>query len=156
MTVIVLHTEIAAPPERCFELSLDLDVHRRSMEHSGERIVGGRTAGVLGLGEEVTWEAKHFGIWHHHTSRITRHDPPRYFRDSMVRGRFERFEHDHYFEPLAQGTVMRDVLDFASPCGVLGRLVDRVVLARYLERLLVRRNAMIKREAEAPASRPSA
>ena len=61
MTAITLHTEIAAPPERCFDLSRDLDIHVRSMEHSSERVVGGRATGMLGLGEEVTWEARHFG-----------------------------------------------------------------------------------------------
>jgi ligand-binding SRPBCC domain-containing protein len=148
-TRIELTTTIRAPVPVCFDLARSVDVHVRSFAHTGERAVGGRTAGPLGLGEEVTWRGRHFGVVHEHTSRITAFDPPRYFRDSMVRGRFRSFEHDHWFEPGPDGTVMRDLLVFSSPCGVLGRLVDRLVLRRYLTRLLERRNAALRSEAEA-------
>ena len=118
------------------------------MAHTGEQAIAGRTSGLIGAGEEVTWRARHFEIHHQHTSRITAFDRPRHFRDSMVRGRFVAFEHDHFFEPTGQGTRMRDVVEFASPLGPLGRVVDRLLLGRYLERLLRRRNEGIKREAE--------
>jgi hypothetical protein len=71
MPRIELTTRIAAPPERCFDLARDLDLHLQTMRQSGERIVGGRTAGLIGLNEEVTWSARHFGVHHRHTSRIT-------------------------------------------------------------------------------------
>lgn len=31
----------------------------------------GVTSGLIGLGEHVTWRAKHFGFWHELTSEIT-------------------------------------------------------------------------------------
>src|SRR5438045_2573161 len=108
MPTLVLETTIAAPRPRCFDLSRDLDLHLRSMTESGERAVAGRLSGLIGMGEEVTWEARHFGLTHQHTSRITAFDPPAHFRDSMVRGRFARFEHDHYFLEQSGGTLMRD------------------------------------------------
>jgi len=151
---LVLETTIAAPRERCFDLSRDLDLHLRSMSDSGERAVAGRLSGLIGMGEEVTWEARHFGLTHRHTSRITTFDPPAHFRDSMVRGRFERFEHDHYFAERDGVTVMRDVLDFASPLGPIGGVVDALFLKAYLRALLVRRNLAIKGAAE-DLSRPS-
>ncbi len=119
------------------------------MKHTGERAVGGRTSGLIGPGEEVTWEGRHFGIRHRHTALITRYDRPRHFRDSMTRGRFAAFEHDHYFDPEASGTLMRDVVEFASPLGWIGRLVDKLVLAKYLRKLIAERGEVIKREAEA-------
>ena len=36
--------------------------------------------------------------------------------------------------------MMRDVVEFDSPMGPIGSLVDRVVLTRYLTGLLVQRN----------------
>ena len=66
----------------------------------------------------------------------------------MVKGRFARFDHDHHFEPIGSGTLMRDVLEFESPFGLLGRLVDRMLLRGYLERLLSERALAIKSEAE--------
>jgi ligand-binding SRPBCC domain-containing protein len=124
------------------------------MSRSGEQAVSGRTSGLIGLGEEVTWRARHFGVIHHHTSRITAFDRPAYFRDSMVAGRFRTFEHDHIFEMLGDQTRMRDVLSFESPLGALGSLVDRLFLARYLRKLLEERNRTIRTEAERARAEP--
>ena len=41
----------------------------------GQVAVGGRTSGLIGLGEEVTWRARHFGVTQHLTSKITAFDP---------------------------------------------------------------------------------
>src|SRR5688572_15352099 len=97
MPRIEIVIEIAASPPRCFDLARDLDLHVASMAHTGERAVAGRTSGLIGLGEEVTWRGRHFGFVLDHTSRITAFDPPRHFRDEMIRGRFETFVHDHFF-----------------------------------------------------------
>lgn len=148
MPRIEIETTIDARREICFDLARDLDLHLRSMHHSGERAIGGRTSGLIEMGEEVTWQARHFGFTHQHCSRITAFARPEHFRDSMVRGRFRRFEHDHFFDDKDGRTVMRDAIDFASPFGLLGRLVDRIVLARYLRRLIEGRNRVIKDAAE--------
>jgi ligand-binding SRPBCC domain-containing protein len=145
---IVLSTHIHAPVERVFDLSRSVDLHMASTAHTGERAVAGVTSGLMALGEEVTWRARHFGLWQHLTSRITAFDRPAYFRDSLVRGIFRRFDHDHFFAVSHHGTVMRDVFDFQSPLGILGRLADRVFLVRYMTHLLATRNALIKTVAE--------
>lgn len=143
-----LCTLIRAPRERCFDLSRDIDLHVRSMAESGERAIAGCTSGLIGLDEEVTWEARHFGVLHRHRSRITEYDRPRHFRDIQVEGRFARFEHDHFFDEVEAGTEMRDVLAFESPLGPLGKVVDWLVLGRYLERLINERNEVIRAAAE--------
>ena len=100
------------------------------------------------LVEEVTWRARHFGVEQDLTSRITAYDRPHYFRDTMVRSAFARFEHDHFFDPADGGTLMRDVFDFAAPLGVLGRLAERLFLARYMRRFLSARLRGLKLLAE--------
>jgi ligand-binding SRPBCC domain-containing protein len=148
-----LVTTIRAAAQRCFDLSRDIDLHIRSMTHSGETAVAGRTSGLIGMGEEVTWRARHFGVMHEHCSRITAFEPPGHFRDSMVRGRFRLFEHDHFFvESQPAVTVMRDVIQFASPLGPLGAIVDVLVLRAYLRNLIEARNAVIKKAAESVPS----
>ena len=102
-------------------------------------------------GEEVTWRARHFGVWQELTSRITAFDRPRHFRDSMVRGAFRRFDHDHYFDAEGAGTRMRDVFDYAAPLGPLGRLVERLLLTRYMRRVLEERGRELKTVAESGA-----
>jgi hypothetical protein len=71
MMVIQLSTSIAAPPERVFDLVRSIDAHQQSAEGTKERAVAGVTHGLIGLGNEVTWEATHFGIKQRLTVRIT-------------------------------------------------------------------------------------
>jgi ligand-binding SRPBCC domain-containing protein len=106
------------------------------------------TSGLIGPGEEVTWRARHFGVWQSLTVRVDEFESPIYFSDRMVRGAFRHMEHHHHFAPSAQGTTMRDVLEFHSPVGVLGWLVDALVLKRYLRSFLIERNRVIKSTAE--------
>jgi ligand-binding SRPBCC domain-containing protein len=75
-------------------------------------------------------------------------DRPTHFRDSMVRGAFDRFDHDHYFTPEGSGTRMHDVFDFTAPLGPLGWIAERLFLVRYMRRFLERRNAEVKAIAE--------
>ena len=149
MPSFTLETFIAAPPEVCFDLSLDLDLHQGSMDHTGERIVGGRPEGRIGLHEYVTWEATHFGVRQRMTVGITALERPRRFHDEMLKGAFRRFEHEHTFEPVPGGTCLRDELEVEAPVPILGWLVARWVLVPYLTRLMARRNALIKARAEA-------
>jgi ligand-binding SRPBCC domain-containing protein len=144
MTTITIVTTIRASPERCFDASRDLDLHLESMGHTGERAVAGRTSGLIELGEQVTWEGRHFGIRQRFTSAITAYDRPRHFQDSMLRGAFRSFVHDHYFEPCDEGTLMTDVLVFRSPFGFVGAIVDRLIMTGYLTRMLTKRNEIVK------------
>lgn len=144
MSRIELTTLIAAPRERCFDLSLSVDVHLESTAHTDERVVAGPRSGVLALGDEITWEARHLGRRRRLAMRVSAYDRPRMFRDELVRGPLRKLVHDHLFERHAQGTEMRDVFEFESGF----RLVDALVLARHFRRLLVRRNETIKRLAE--------
>lgn len=129
-------------------ISRSVDLHTASTAQTGERAIEGVTSGLLSLGQEVTWRARHFGIWQRLTSRITAFDRPAHFRDSFVRGAFRRFDHDHFFSQHGEITILRDVFDFESPVGLLGRIADQLFLTRYLKRFLVARNALIKEVAE--------
>ncbi len=140
MPRIELVRVVAAPAPRLFDLARSVDAHVASTPGTSERVVAGRTRGLLGLGEEVTWEARHFGVRQRLTSRITAFDRPRHFRDSMVRGAFARFDHDHHFEPGPGGmTRCLDVFDFDAPLGPLGRVAERLFLERYMRRFLEER-----------------
>ncbi|MBD3943443.1 SRPBCC family protein [Microbacterium sp. NEAU-LLC] len=134
-----LVTEASISAEALFDLSLDIDAHVDSMSQTGERAISGVTTGVIGLGDTVTWRARHFGIWWTMTSQITALDRPSHFTDRQVRGPFKTFVHEHRFEQLATGSRMTDTITLASP--VFGALVERLILVPYLRRLIARRNA---------------
>lgn len=145
MRCIRLETVIAAPIGTCFDLSLSVDAHTASMRGSGERAIGGVTSGLMKLGDTVTWRARHFGIAFRMTSAITGYRYPSRFVDEQVHGPFRCWWHEHTFTAAANGaTVMADVVRFESPLGPLGSLADRLVLDRYMPRLLRQRNAFLK------------
>jgi len=133
-----LVTRVPAPIEQLFDVSLSIDEHVMSMAQSGERAIGGVTEGSIGLGETVTWRARHFGIWFTVTSQITGLEKPDRFVDEQVRGPFRSFRHEHRFVREGDATVMTDTLTIESP--VLGRLVERLLLVPYLRRLIRQRN----------------
>lgn len=148
MITIDLETTIAAPIELVFDLARDIDLHARSMADSRERAVAGRMSGRIERGETVTWRARHFGLWWTLVSRITVVEAPSRFVDEQERGPFRWFRHEHRFASVDGGTRMTDHWQHVSPMGPLGRLVDRLVLGRYMRDLLVSRNAVLKAETE--------
>jgi ligand-binding SRPBCC domain-containing protein len=143
-----LQTEIKAPIERVFDLARDIDLHQRSMAHTDERAIGGRTSGVIGLGETVTWRARHLGRTWSLTSKITALEPPTRFVDEQISGPFAWFRHEHLFEAIPGGTRMVDDWQHAAPFGVIGMIVDQLVLGPLLRKLLTSRNAVLANEAE--------
>ncbi len=140
-SVFRLVTECPVPAERMWHLSLNIDEHLGSMSHSNERAVAGVTSGQIGPGESVTWSARHFGIRFRMTSSITEWDAPRRFVDEQTRGPFRTFHHEHTFVDMPGAcSTMVDEITYAAPFGFLGRLAERLVLTRYLRRLILRRN----------------
>ncbi|MCR9202581.1 MAG: SRPBCC family protein [Planctomycetaceae bacterium] len=148
MPIIQLECLVRAPIEIVFDLSRSIDLHVESTTHTGERAVAGRTSGLMELDERVTWEATHFGVRQRLTTRITQFDRPHHFRDSMVHGAFRRFDHDHDFQSVDDGTLMKDRFDYTSPLGPLGQLADLLFLKRYMTGFLKTRNRLIKSIAE--------
>lgn len=148
MPTLELTMRIHAPIERCFDLARSIDLHRHSAIGTDEVAIAGVTTGLIGLAEQVTWRARHFGCMQNLTSRITAYDRPHHFRDSMVAGAFRRFDHDHHFERDGEHTVMRDRFDFQAPFGPIGWLFARLVLVGYLRRFLLARNRTLQQVAE--------
>jgi len=148
MPIIKLQTEIHAPIEIVFDLSRSIDLHKISTEYTNERAIAGKTSGLIELGESVTWRAKHFGVNQNLTAKITAYNRPNYFVDEMVSGAFARFKHEHHFEQGEGVTLMTDVFDYTSPLGILGRLVDKILLEKYMTEFLIQRNRIVKEFAE--------
>jgi hypothetical protein len=143
-------TVIHAPIDRCFDLSRSVQVHLLANVHSGKQAIalGGVTSGLVGLSQEVTWRAKHFGIWQTLTSKTTAMESPRYFQVTMVRGIFRFMQPDHLFRSVKPGiTEMTDRFCIAAPVPLLGPIAEAIFLRRYMLSLLRERNA-VKQMAE--------
>ena len=153
MAHIELRTEIEATVEVVFDLARSIDAHLDSMGKSHERAIAGVTTGLIGLGQQVTWKATHFGVPFKMTSKVTEMTPPDRFVDEQIKGPFRRFHHEHRFERRGNATLMIDIIDFTSPVGLIGRVVDHIALERYLAKLVKQRNDFLRAASESQLPR---
>ena len=148
MPRFILHTQINAPIELCFDLARSIDLHLDTMKHTGETAIAGVTSGLIVLNETVTWKARHFGIVMTLTSKITECSSPEIFADEMVAGPFKTMKHRHLFEQKQGFTLMTDEFMYESPLGILGKVAEALFLRKYMQHLIEHRNRVIKQKAE--------
>lgn len=148
MPVIKHQIFIHAKINDCFDLARNVDIHTKTTGKTKEKAVAGKTEGILGLGDCVTWEAVHFGIKQRLTAKMTIVEAPHKFVDVMVKGAFHSFTHTHLFHEENGGTVMTDLFDYKSPFGFFGRIADSLFLKKYMERFIKERAEELKKIAE--------
>jgi ligand-binding SRPBCC domain-containing protein len=136
---------INAPIDRCFLLSTNVELVGRTL---GMKPLEGKTSGLIVADDRLLWAGWKFGFPQMHESYVTRYERPAFFQDTMGRGRFKRYQHDHYFYEMDERTVLNDKIRFTMPLGFVGRLVGQFVLVPYLSRRLRRRLVLLRKVAE--------
>ncbi|SNS34464.1 Ligand-binding SRPBCC domain-containing protein [Granulicella rosea] len=139
------HIHIEAPVERCFLLSTSIEAVGKVL---GMRAVSGKTSGLVVEGDQLIWRGWKFGLPQMHETLITGYEYPHFFQDTMGRGRFSYFQHDHRFDYVDGHTFLHDTVRFSMPLGPAGRLVGRSLIVPHVRDLLQRRFAMLKELAE--------
>jgi ligand-binding SRPBCC domain-containing protein len=148
MPNIHLTTFIAAPAERVFDLSRNIDLHKQSMTKHKEQAVAGIRFGLIEKDETVTWKAKHLFKTRYLRSRVTEMIKPKLFIDEQADGDFKMMKHEHHFKPCENGTIMIDLIQFEAPYGIAGKWFNTLYLTRYIRKLMEQRNKTIKEFAE--------
>jgi ligand-binding SRPBCC domain-containing protein len=136
---------INAPIDRCFLLATNVELVGRTL---GMKPIEGKTSGLLAVDDRLLWAGWKFGVPQMHESLISLYERPAFFQDTMERGRFKRYQHDHYFYEMDERTVLNDKIRFTMPLGILGRMVGKFILVPYLSKRLRRRLVLLKRVAE--------
>ncbi|HUZ95315.1 MAG TPA: SRPBCC family protein [Edaphobacter sp.] len=148
MFVVSDRIHVNAPLERCFLLSTSLELVRQSLKM---RLVAGqssRPGGLVEEGDRLTWKGWVFCMPQRHESLISRYERPNFFQDTMLRGRFKRYQHDHTFTEIGGRTLLNDKIRFSLPLGMVTRPVGRFVVTPYIASLLRHRLELLKRVAE--------
>lgn len=148
MPKIELITKIKAAIEIVFDLSRSIDLHTVSAKQTNETAVAGKTTGLIDLNETVTWRAKHLGVYHKLTSKVTEYNRLHYFIDEMTKGPFKELRHEHHFSEVNGVTLMVDYFEYKAPLGILGKFADKLFLKNYMTEFLKNRNQIIKEVAE--------
>jgi hypothetical protein len=139
---------VQAPIERCFQLATHLELVADVLGMKTLKQGGTRFEGLVEGGDHVVWYGWKFGLPHMHESVISRYESPTFFQDTMKRGRFKRFQHDHQFSEVDGHTLMVDYVRFSMPLGFAGRMVGRQIVVPHVAKLLRTRLQLLKRIAE--------
>jgi ligand-binding SRPBCC domain-containing protein len=148
MPTIHLTTFIAAPADRVFDLSRNIELHKQSMKEFKEEAVAGTRFGLTEKEDTITWKARHFFKTRLIRVKITEMKKPAHFTDEQVQGDFKMMKHEHHFKPCENGTIMIDIFQFESPYGRMGKWFNSLYLTRYMRNLLEMRIRTIKEYAE--------
>ena len=76
---------------------------------------------------KMTWHARH-----------TIYDPPHSFGETMLKGPFWKWDHEHIFEEKDGITTVIDQIDYKVPFGFLGEIVDKVLGGRLVKQRIDR------------------
>ncbi len=86
-------------------------------------------------GARIEYRLRLVGVPIHWRTLIEEYDPPRRFVDSQLSGPYKKWVHLHEFSASGDGTLMRDVVDYEIPYGIIGTLAQKLFVARMLERI---------------------
>jgi hypothetical protein len=136
---------INAPIDRCFLLSTNVELAGKAY---GMKPLEGKTSGLLLADDRLLWAGWKFGVPQMHEIQITQYERPNFFQDTMGRGRFKRYQHDHYFYLMDERTVLNDKIRFTMPLGFVGQLVGKFVIVPYLSKRLRRRLVLLRKVAQ--------
>jgi hypothetical protein len=103
----------------------------------------GKSTREIGEGTLIDYRLKLNGIPMGWQSRIENWEPARHFVDTQVKGPYAYWRHAHEFVPLANGTLMRDVVRYRLPLGWLGSVVAGWKVESQVERIFSYRSARI-------------
>ena len=144
MITIRLTTWVNAPIEQCFRLATNVEFNSGASANATE----GAGADTFQVGDTFDRSAWRMGFCVSHTSRIEEVRPFTYFREVMIAGGFRHYEHEHHFAPMDDGTRVRSEVRFSTGFGPPGLLLERILLRRYVMKLLIERHMRLKHTIE--------
>lgn len=105
---------------------------------------------AMGTGTLIQYRLRLHGLPVNWLTAIQAWDPPHRFVDVQVRGPYALWHHTHLLEEHTNGTLMRDVVRYALPFGVLGSLAHAAFVRRDVEAIFAyRRDVVSRRDARA-------
>ena len=140
------------PPEHIWPFFCDEgNLEELTPEFLNFKILGKSTV-EIGEGTLIDYRLKLNGIPLGWQSRIENWEPARRFVDTQVKGPYSHWRHAHEFIPMANGTLMRDVVRYRLPFGWLGSTVAGWKVESQVDQIFAYRAARI---AERFGHRPS-
>jgi len=90
---------------------------------------------TMQVGARIEYHLRLIGFPIQWATRIEDYTPPYRFVDSQLSGPYKHWVHRHEFSAGGDGTLMRDVVDYDIPYGIIGTLAQEFFVACMLERI---------------------
>ena len=84
------------------------------------------------------------GIKMNWMTEITHVKEQEYFVDEQRFGPYALWHHQHHFKEIKGGVQMTDILNYAIPYGAIGRLANKVLVAKEIQKIFTYREKAIK------------
>ncbi len=103
----------------------------------------GKSTPEIGEGTLIDYRLRLNGIPMGWQSRIENWAPDRRFVDTQVKGPYAHWQHAHEFVPMANGTLLRDVVRYRLPLGWLGSTLAGCKVESQVDQIFAHRAARI-------------
>jgi len=144
MAVFESRTELSCTPERLFEFIIrPANLKVIAPAEVGLSFVDAPE--VIALGSKLVFKVQGFGVVQHLEHEIVEFDPPRGFRERMVKGPLPHWQHEYILEPDAAGGVtLLNRIEFEPPGGILGMILTAERMIDHLHREYQHRSEALK------------
>lgn len=68
-------------------------------------------------------------------TEITHVNAPFYFADEQRFGPYKFWHHQHIFEETEDGVLMKDIVNYAMPFGLIGRILNKLLVAKRVKEI---------------------
>ena len=84
------------------------------------------------LGIKTTW-----------VSEITHIKDKQYFVDEQRVGPYKIWHHQHFLESTSEGTLMKDIVSYKPPLGILGEIANQLIIKKKLDEIFSYRTKVL-------------
>ncbi len=141
---------IPVPREELFEFFEDpRSLRKMTPDGMGFRILKMDQLPVR-VGFRIKYRIRVLGVSMRWLTTITEYERNRRFVDDQTSGPYAYWRHEHTFEDVDGGTLMRDRVHYELPFGILGRAVHRLIVSRELRRIFDFRARTIRKLFDKP------
>lgn len=116
------------PPGMGFRITSDFNAHTKMYEGM---LISYIVKPLFGIGMNWVTEITHI------------HPRKQYFIDEQRFGPYAMWHHEHHFEEIEGGIRMTDRLTYAIPYGAIGKLANRVLVRKEIDRIFTYREKAI-------------
>lgn len=147
MKLYQLHAKQAFPisPEEAWQfLSNPKNLKVITPDHMGFQILSGADRPMF-QGQIIQYIVKPFpGISTKWVTEITHVREGQYFVDEQRFGPYALWHHKHFIKAIDGGVEMEDLIDYKIPFGVLGQMVQPLLVKRQLQQIFNYREAKLE------------